>query len=750
MSTTSPNIATSLLPAATVTEAPNGELPKKSALITVNIEPHEGNPLDAILLILNGIREDGMPYHWTLPPRPTGNGPIIFRLINERDIDIENLKILKITYEIITQQGTHLPSETLHLNVVTEKLPRVDIVEAPAPEFVFDPKQSLFDATIIARTHPDFIAGRSVWLHFEGGAAEGSFTKEFPIEFIWEGKDLYFTVDRAIVLANLNGPVKIYYTLVDGQSSRCSEVVEMWVGSALQLPVPEILEATLDNPATATIDPMKVLELGTFTLRVRNPDMLGTDEIEAYVKGTPDAGTPVIPPKYGDAVKRLVDFYLDINVIAANLGQNFTASYKYTRGSRSKLSDVLQVKVLPLLPSAMDLVKVPGAVDGKLDPRDSHAVQISEFPFMRTGLAVWIFLEGNQGKYTLRDGVPVSQLEFDAKRIEQLIPADYLNTLPHDEVVKVIALVSLNATGEISSAVPFVVREYHIAREPKVIATIAVGTSPTQVEVSIDGGKVFVANSGSQSISVIDTKSNTVIHTIPRPRGKATTIAVHPRGQHLYGCDNADSYTYVYNTNSYEMTHDLDGLTGTFDMKFSTDGENVYNANNRSVRRFRALSENQLAVNDIDSFALALCPRNTCLYSVHPSSDDVLVLDANDLQIIERIPASASQTIALTQTNAHSPYLYCGGSKLVIIDTATNTVIGDLITRDSVRSIATHPSMPLAYVVSGNFLLIINTNTHEIIQEIWVGGGAFIAITPDGSKAYISQENSNTVVVVAL
>jgi len=68
-----------------------------------------------------------------------------------------------------------------------------------------------------------------------------------------------------------------------------------------------------------------------------------------------------------------------------------------------------------------------------------------------------------------------------------------------------------------------------------VVKTIAVGETPTGVAASPDGSKVYVANADSHTISVIDTKTNRVVATIvegigPGPLGVAFT----PDGQHAY------------------------------------------------------------------------------------------------------------------------------------------------------------------------------------------------------------------------
>jgi YVTN family beta-propeller protein len=67
----------------------------------------------------------------------------------------------------------------------------------------------------------------------------------------------------------------------------------------------------------------------------------------------------------------------------------------------------------------------------------------------------------------------------------------------------------------------------------KVIATIPVGKSPGGVVVSPDGSKVYAANNGSNSVSVIATATNTVIATI-RVLANPLGVAVSPDGSKVY------------------------------------------------------------------------------------------------------------------------------------------------------------------------------------------------------------------------
>ena len=75
-----------------------------------------------------------------------------------------------------------------------------------------------------------------------------------------------------------------------------------------------------------------------------------------------------------------------------------------------------------------------------------------------------------------------------------------------------------------------------------VVAAVPVGLSPRRVAITPDGERVYVTNAGSGTISVIDTGTDTVVATIPvglNPSG----VAITPDGARVYVTSGSGSET---------------------------------------------------------------------------------------------------------------------------------------------------------------------------------------------------------------
>ncbi len=112
-----------------------------------------------------------------------------------------------------------------------------------------------------------------------------------------------------------------------------------------------------------------------------------------------------------------------------------------------------------------------------------------------------------------------------------------------------------------------------------VVDSVSVGGEPYGVAVTPDGTKVYVTNYVDDTVSVIDTSSDTVISTITvgwSPEG----IAVTPDGTKVYVANHASQNVSVIDTSSNTVIASVHVGTNPLGVAVTPDGTNVYVTNN--------------------------------------------------------------------------------------------------------------------------------------------------------------------------
>jgi len=154
-----------------------------------------------------------------------------------------------------------------------------------------------------------------------------------------------------------------------------------------------------------------------------------------------------------------------------------------------------------------------------------------------------------------------------------------------------------------------------------VIATIGVGFGPTGIAVTPDGSKVYVANFGvgfqvgiNATVSVISTATDTVIATITIDRGTAGTagsegVAVTPDGSKVYVAsdDEAGSISVINTATNMVAAKFSDGGVAPFGVAVTGDGGQVYVANllSHTVSVIKAASDTVTATIPVGNFPIA-------------------------------------------------------------------------------------------------------------------------------------------------
>jgi YVTN family beta-propeller protein len=316
------------------------------------------------------------------------------------------------------------------------------------------------------------------------------------------------------------------------------------------------------------------------------------------------------------------------------------------------------------------------------------------------------------------------------------------------------------------------------SKPPKnqLIKTIPVGNLPFSLVVSPKGDFVYVANTFSQTISVIATSTNTVSATYPTPYyagalvitrdgnnlyavsapyqdnpGPTTTayellastgavlqtftvglnpdgIAISPNGKQVWVTNfeqNGTGTISIIDTVNHTIspfTIDIEGYPNL--IAFTPNGKHVYAGMNASgALSLIAASSDKILKSNIGNLptALAIAPDGKKFYTMG-ADGPVYVFNTSDNKLVKKISISGPQAyvthLALTPNNKYLYVPFLGGGftpQLDMIDTATNKI------------------------VAGPILLNKSSET---------SGFYGAAITPDGKYLYISDTAAGVVYVV--
>ncbi|HEX5502868.1 MAG TPA: choice-of-anchor D domain-containing protein, partial [Thermomicrobiales bacterium] len=269
---------------------------------------------------------------------------------------------------------------------------------------------------------------------------------------------------------------------------------------------------------------------------------------------------------------------------------------------------------------------------------------------------------------------------------------------------------------------------------PAIIATIPVGGAPGDAAIDPTTGRIYVANDTSGTISVIDSASNTVVATIPIPRGIPVPmgVAVNPATNRVY-------VTYLSSVTSTAVAV-IDGATNTV------------------VTTIPLASTTCCAAG---TFGVAVDPATNRVYvAVASDPPGVAVIDGATNTVVTTIPLDGtpySVAVNPSTNRVYATYQVESELFLAVIDGATDTGIDsvDLGAATGIFSggVAVNPVTNRIYAAiatsngvgppSGGALVVLNGDTNAIVATVpMTGVPAGVAVNPVTAQIFVAESNS--------
>jgi YVTN family beta-propeller protein len=246
---------------------------------------------------------------------------------------------------------------------------------------------------------------------------------------------------------------------------------------------------------------------------------------------------------------------------------------------------------------------------------------------------------------------------------------------------------------------------------------IRVGQFPNLIAALPDDSRVYVANGGSDDLSVINTRSNQVVAAIKVGRGPFG-IGVSADGQRAYVTNFYSDDISVIDTTTNQVVRTISGIKAPSDIKVTPDGRFGYVASvDIEVIDLQTGTKVRTIDVELEPWRIAMSPDGKFVY------------------------------VSLAG-NSGSP------GKVAVIETASNRIVRTVETGgvDSF-GVALMPDGGHLFVanITSNSVSVIDTESLKVIatikEALWLARPLEVAVTPDGKWAFVTNMTNSVSII---
>jgi PQQ-dependent catabolism-associated beta-propeller protein len=282
--------------------------------------------------------------------------------------------------------------------------------------------------------------------------------------------------------------------------------------------------------------------------------------------------------------------------------------------------------------------------------------------------------------------------------------------------------------------------------------------------LALAGPLVFVTNERDGTISVIDSRSDTLAGTIKvgdRPRGIQShggRIYVAVSDQLRRKVNDVDRIA-VLDAATHQPVKTYKAGVDPEQLAVSPDGSHLFVANEDAglasiidTRTGRAIAELEVG---LEPEGVAVSPDGRWLYVTGESSSTVTIIDTAARKVIAHLlVGSRPRGVAFTSDGALALITSELGRSLTLIDAKRHQIVKSIqIPNPNAKpvGIAIAPGNRVAYIATGraNAVAVLDLAAQKFTAEIPVGERCWgLALLPDGSKLYVANNLSNNISVI--
>ncbi|MGO9127974.1 MAG: beta strand repeat-containing protein, partial [Terriglobales bacterium] len=289
-----------------------------------------------------------------------------------------------------------------------------------------------------------------------------------------------------------------------------------------------------------------------------------------------------------------------------------------------------------------------------------------------------------------------------------------------------------------------------------VTATISVGNSPAAVAVNPVTSTIYVVNSASDSVSVINGATNSLVATV-NTGTDPVALAVNPLSNMVYVVNHGSNNITVINgaTNAASTVTDpnaiapvavaLNPLTNM--VYVANSGSNnltVINGSGNTVAGSVGVGNNPTAV--------VVNPATNMVYVANRASNNVTVIKGASNTVAATVGTGTNPVSLTVDTATNQVYAANNGSNnLTVISGASNTVAATVSTGTSPAAVAVNPVTDTVYVANNGSsnVTVINGANNTVTATVNAGNSPVaVAANSTTDQIYVVNSASNNLTVI--
>ncbi len=301
-----------------------------------------------------------------------------------------------------------------------------------------------------------------------------------------------------------------------------------------------------------------------------------------------------------------------------------------------------------------------------------------------------------------------------------------------------------------------VVLSVHTAFPQTVTATVGVGNSPAAVAVNPVTSTIYVVNTASDTVSVINGATNSVTATV-NTGSNPIALAVNPVSNMIYVANNGSSNITVINgaTNTASTVTDPNAISPVA-IALNPLTNMVYVANSESnnltvINGAENMLVGSIGVGNIPT-AVVVNPATNLVYVANRGSNNVTVVNGANNRVGATVATGTSPASLALDTATNTVYVANNGSNNVsVISGASNTVTATVPTGTSPAAVTVNPVTDTVYVANNGSsnVTVINGANNTVTSTVTAGNSPVaVAADPTTNQIYVVNNASNNVTVI--